>query len=182
MESNENSGLLDELIQRCGFELDSSFLKGFRALPDGFCFEQSTLKGGCMVWLFFSVIVPFGLWVSPGKFSGPWQLTLLFVIAMVIGWFALAYDVTQKVIITARPGVLCVERRRFGMGRPKEFSLTAGGLEVYRSGASAGGMMVVYNLRIRGRRRGLGLRLEYREARALRGMIEFVVLGRGSKE
>jgi len=182
MESNENSGLLDDLIRRSGFESNSSFLRGFRALPDGFCFEQSTLKGGCMGWLFFSVIVPFVLWVSPGTFSGPWQLTLLIVIAMVIGWFALAYDVTEKVIITVRPGTFCVDRRWFGMSGRKEFSLTTGGLEVYQSGASAGGMMVVYNLRIKGRRRGLGLRLEYREARALRGMIEFVVLGRGSKE
>ncbi len=170
----ENSGLLDDLIRRSGLESDSSFLQCIHPTPDGFRFEQSMLKGGCMLWLFLSVAMPYWLWRSSPV---PWQLALVVVIAMIVGWVALVWDITQKVIITVQPGALSVDRHRFGMRSQKRFSLTAGDLKVYQSGASSGGMMVAYNLRVKGHFRGLGLRLSHREALALKAMIESIVLG-----
>jgi hypothetical protein len=149
-------------------------LAGLRQTEGGVRFEQALLRGGCVVWLFLGVIVPFMTLVYPGgsPMGAPrWGI----LAAAVVGWVWLAMDVTRKVVVRAEPGLLVVETRVLGISRRRAVVMDGAGLVVYVAKRSSGGMMSAYGLRPACGGRGLGVYLERREAEVLAAVLEKAV-------
>ena len=168
-EQPENTGLLNDLIQQSGLDKNSDFLRSINATPSGFRFTYSVFQGGCLFWLFFSVIVPFILFGIANDFRRklPMSANLYVYGGMAVGWIALLHDLFHKIVIIAEPGKLTIEHQWLWLRISRNIDLRKAELEVYKQSASLGGAMLSYGIRPHKVYRGFGVRLNYRDANLL---------------
>jgi hypothetical protein len=180
MKKDSDNPLFEEIFRESGFDRDPSFRSRFKFDTNGFTFEQQLLKGGCLAWLFLSVIVPFCLWVYPGGFNAPLGVTLVLAGFAVAGWFMLLADLTRKVVLIAESGSLQLEWGCLGVRRKRALALEKGSLIVYKQMQSAGGMINVYGIRDAVSGQNLKVAGSKRECLPLVAMIERTVIGNPS--
>ena len=179
-EQPENNGLLDDLIRQSGLDKSSDFLRSIDATPSGFRYTYPVLEGGCLLWLFFSVIVPFILFGIANDFRRklPTSADCYFYGGITVGWIALLHDLFHKIVLIAEPGKLTIEHHWLRLRISRNIDLGKTDLEVYKQSASLGGAMVSYGIRPQKAYRGLGVRLHYRDANLLMVLIESIVRGK----
>src|SRR3954471_1144483 len=127
---------LEAIVSRYNLKYKEEFLAQIKSTPRGFCFIQSMLRGGCMFGFFLGIVVPFVLWIYPGKFSAPWQVTLCIGVGITLAWLALVDDLLRQIIMIVEPGGIIIERHWLGLRIRRHFPLGLGQLEIYRKPAA----------------------------------------------